>query len=76
MSAHMGTQAHRGAPERLHRGQASHDGVVLGHASCAQRQACGDHCWQALRDGRHRQRHRYLEVVKRALHLQWQDAVG
>ncbi len=53
----------RGASERLHAGQRAHDGVALGHAPRAQRQAGGHHGRQPLGDGRHRQRHGNLEVV-------------
>jgi len=49
--------ADRGAPQCLHRGQTSHDGILLGHAAGAQCQACGDDSREALRNGSHRQGH-------------------
>lgn len=52
-----------GAAQGLHRGQAAHDGIFLGHAARAQRQARGDDGREALGDGGHRQGHRGLEVV-------------
>lgn len=52
-----------GASQRLHRGQRTDDGVFLGHATGAQRQAGGDNSRQTLRYGCHSQRHGYLEIV-------------
>ena len=50
-------------------GAPAHDGVALGHLARAQREAGGHDGREALRDGRHRQRDRDLEVVDRALEL-------
>mmetsp|Transcript_35412 Transcript_35412/g.67768 ORF Transcript_35412/g.67768 Transcript_35412/m.67768 type:complete len:374 (-) Transcript_35412:249-1370(-) len=52
-----------GATEGLHRRERAHDGVALGHLLGAQRQARGHHRGEALGNGRHRERHRNLEVV-------------
>mmetsp|Transcript_15108 Transcript_15108/g.64695 ORF Transcript_15108/g.64695 Transcript_15108/m.64695 type:complete len:364 (-) Transcript_15108:890-1981(-) len=54
---------HRRAPERLHRLQLAHDGVLLGHLPRAEREAGGYDRGQPLRDGGHRERDRDLEVV-------------
>ena len=53
----------RGATQGLHRRQTAHDGVLLGHASGSQGEAGGDNSRKSLRNGRHCQRHRDLEVV-------------
>ena len=47
----------RGAAQGLHRGQAADQGVFLGHALHPNSQHNGDDGGQALRDGRHGQRH-------------------
>lgn len=53
----------RRAAQGLYGGQATNDGVLLGHATRAKSQAGGDDGRKALWDGGHGQGHRYLKVI-------------
>lgn len=53
----------RSAAQRLHRGQAANDCILLGHAPRAEGQAGGDDGGQALRDGGHCQGNGNLKVI-------------
>mmetsp|Transcript_3273 Transcript_3273/g.7241 ORF Transcript_3273/g.7241 Transcript_3273/m.7241 type:complete len:500 (-) Transcript_3273:205-1704(-) len=61
---------HRGAPERLHRGQLPHDGLLFRHLARAESQAGRDHRRKALRNRSHSQGHRNLKVVRALVHVE------
>ena len=57
----------RRAAKSLDRGQTAHNGVLLGHAACAEGEAGCDDGRQAFWDSSHGQRNSDLEVVDRPL---------
>lgn len=53
----------RRTAQGLHRGQAANNGILLGHATCAEGQAGGDDGRKTFWYGSHSQGHCYLKVI-------------
>jgi len=57
-----------GASKSLNWWQSSNDSIVLSHFSCSKSEACGNNCWESLRNSSYGQSNRDLEIIDASLH--------